>query len=58
VEVIRKPVCVNDKINYWLIRDGLATAENVAEVRVYGATETFVNGRNHNYKRSQDADAE
>jgi len=36
-------------VDYWLIRDGLATAENVAEVRVNGATETFVDGRNHNY---------
>ena len=35
-------------VDLWLIRDGLATQENVAEVRKTGATETYVDGRYNN----------
>ena len=36
-------------VDMWLINTGLATAENVAEVRKSGATETFVEGRYNNF---------
>jgi hypothetical protein len=32
----------------WLINNGLATADNVAEVRKTGASETYVDGRFNN----------
>lgn len=32
----------------WLVKNGLATGENVAEVRVNGASETYDEGRYHN----------
>lgn len=34
-------------IDLWLVRDGLATAENAKETRVSGASETFTIGRHH-----------
>ena len=34
-------------IDLWLVRNGMATRENAREVRVSGASETFVTGRHH-----------
>lgn len=34
-------------IDLWLVRDGLASAENARETRVSGASETFTIGRHH-----------
>ena len=36
---------VLDGVNYWLIQNGFATPENVAEVRMSGATNCYENGR-------------
>lgn len=40
---------ITNALDYWLVRNGVATEETVDEIRVNGADETFVEGRNHNY---------
>jgi poly(3-hydroxybutyrate) depolymerase len=39
---------VTNAVDMWLINNGLATADNVAEVRKTGASETYVDGRFNN----------
>ena len=36
-------------VDFWLIRNGLATTQNVRDVRKSGATREYVEGRYHHY---------